>query len=197
MLNFDKDSGLVPAIVQDANTFQVLMLGYMNQEALNLTKETGRVTFFSRSRDKIWVKGETSGHYLQLVRIIEDCDHDSLLVLAIPHGPTCHTGDTSCFSEDRLTDIRFLGKLEETVKSRVAVGNTEESYTARLAASGLKRIAQKVGEEGLEVALAAAASDDASLLEEGADLLYHLIICLNSRKLKLANVAQVLASREK
>jgi phosphoribosyl-ATP pyrophosphohydrolase/phosphoribosyl-AMP cyclohydrolase len=195
MIDFDKQAGLIPAIIQDSRTFQVLMIGFMNQEAFEKTKNSGLVTFFSRTRQVLWTKGETSGNTLKVDRVMIDCDQDSVLILATPLGPICHNGTISCFKEDELNDLRFLGELEKTIENKMINGNIEESYTARLAAAGIKRIAQKVGEEGLEVALAAVSNDDSQLLEEAADLIYHLIVCLNTKKLSLSNVAQVLSSR--
>jgi phosphoribosyl-ATP pyrophosphohydrolase/phosphoribosyl-AMP cyclohydrolase len=196
-LDWSKDDGLLPAIVQDARTGRVLMLGYMNQAALQETLEGGRVVFFSRSRGGRWLKGETSGHYLNVVDVSADCDSDALLVLANPVGPTCHKGTVSCFDDAPATDAQllgFLGILEKTIAHRMAE-QPEGSYTARLVAQGPSRIAQKVGEEGLETALAAVTRDDAGVIGESADLLYHLLVLLKSRNLSLADVARELQSR--
>jgi len=190
-LAFAKQDGLLPAIVQDAANGQVLMLGYMNREALERTLTTRRVTFYSRSRDRLWTKGETSGHVLDLVRIDSDCDHDTLLVQALPHGHTCHLGRPSCFAE---APENFLATLDALVKQR-AVDAPPDSYTAKLFAAGVRRIAQKVGEEGVETALAAVAQDDDALLGEAADLIYHLLVLLRARGLGLADAVAVLAKR--
>jgi phosphoribosyl-ATP pyrophosphohydrolase/phosphoribosyl-AMP cyclohydrolase len=196
-LDWSKGDGLLPAIVQDARTGRVLMLGYMNQATLQETLEGGRVVFFSRSRGGRWLKGETSGHYLDVVQVSTDCDNDALLVLASPSGPTCHKGTVSCFDEARPTDAQllgFLGILEKTIAHRIAE-QPEGSYTARLVAQGPSRIAQKVGEEALETALAAVTRDDAGVIGESADLLYHLLVLLKSRNLSLADVVRELQSR--
>lgn len=196
-LDWSKGDGLLPAIVQDARTGRVLMLGYMNQATLQETLEGGRVVFFSRSRGGRWLKGETSGHYLDVVQVSTDCDNDALLVLASPNGPTCHKGTVSCFDEARPTDAQllgFLGILEKTIAHRIAE-QPEGSYTARLVAQGPSRIAQKVGEEALETALAAVTRDDAGVIGESADLLYHLLVLLKSRNLSLADVVRELQSR--
>ena len=196
-LDWDKGGGLLPAIVQDAVDGRVLMLGYMNQDSLRRTLADGRVTFFSRSRKKLWTKGETSGHYLNVVQVSADCDQDTILVLANPVGPACHTGTPTCFAEARDPDaagIAFLSTLQSTIAQRIAE-NPEGSYTARLYSSGVGRIAQKVGEEGVETALAAVSRDDAELVGECADLLYHLLVLLKARDLGLENVVHELASR--
>jgi phosphoribosyl-ATP pyrophosphohydrolase/phosphoribosyl-AMP cyclohydrolase len=190
-LAFAKQDGLLPAIVQHAGSGQVLMLGYMNREALNKTLATGKVTFYSRSRQSLWTKGESSGHVLDLVSIESDCDHDTLLVQALPHGPTCHLGRSSCFP---TAPENFLATLDALVKDR-AVNALPDSYTGKLFASGVRRIAQKVGEEGVETALAAVAQDDEALLGEAADLLYHLLVLLRARGLGLADALAVLAQR--
>jgi phosphoribosyl-ATP pyrophosphohydrolase/phosphoribosyl-AMP cyclohydrolase len=196
-LDWAKGEGLLPAIVQDAVTGRVLMLGYMTRETLEETLECGRVVFFSRSRGGRWLKGETSGHFLNVVQVVTDCDRDTLLVLANPAGPTCHTGAVSCFADVRpaaAEDAQFLAELERIIGSRIAE-QPEGSYTARLFSQGVGRIAQKVGEEGVETALAAVSRDDASLVGESADLLYHLLVLLKSRNLSLAEVAGELRSR--
>lgn len=196
-LAWEKSAGLLPAIVQDAQTGKVLMLGYMNREALEKTLRTRQVTFFSRSKQRLWTKGETSGHVLELVRLRQDCDRDTLLVLAKPDGPTCHTGTTSCFGEEDFTvaeQLSFLAKLETVIAQRIA-DKPDGSYTARIWAQGPTRMAQKVGEEGVEVALAAATQDDDRLISESADLLYHLALLLKSRNLSLAKVVSELEQR--
>jgi phosphoribosyl-ATP pyrophosphohydrolase/phosphoribosyl-AMP cyclohydrolase len=194
--DWQKGAGLLPAVVQDADTQQVLMLGYMNAEALEQTLATKRVTFFSRSKNRLWVKGETSGHFLDLVSVTADCDSDALLVLARPNGPTCHRGTCSCFSEGGATGAGFLAELDRTVAARIASGD-EKSYTARLVREGVTRIAQKVGEEGVETALAAVTGTSEQLAGEAADLLYHLIVLLRAKNLSLADALAVLESRHK
>jgi phosphoribosyl-AMP cyclohydrolase / phosphoribosyl-ATP pyrophosphohydrolase len=196
-LAWRKGDGLLPAIVQHAHTGQVLMLAYMNEEALGKTLSTGRAVFYSRSRQQLWTKGETSGHYLNVVDVSTDCDSDAILVLANPLGPTCHKGTESCFAEAAPTDVQpltFLRVLETTIANRIAE-RPEDSYTARLLAEGPHRIAQKIGEEGVETALAAVTRDDAGLLAECADLVYHLMVLLKSRNLELGDVVDELRSR--
>lgn len=195
-IDFAKGSGLIPAIIQHSETNQVLMLGYMNEEALNITNKTGLVTFFSRSRDKIWTKGETSGNFLQLVTMIIDCDNDTLLIKVLPKGPVCHKGTVSCFDEDKFTNMSFLSKLEEIIKSRKSEDETE-SYTAKLLNGPLRRIAQKVGEEGVETALASVTETDGKLISESADLLYHLLVLLQAKNLELSDVLNELNKRHK
>ena len=193
-IDFEKGDGLVPAIIQDATTQQVLMLGYMSPESVAKTLDTQKVTFFSRSRQALWTKGETSGHVLNLVSLELDCDKDTLLVKANPIGPTCHEGTTSCFGDEGPQGVGFLGYLDNLVKSRVGQ-SVEESYTAKLLAGPLHRAAQKVGEEGVETALAAVAESDEALLGESADLLYHLIVLLRAKGLSLTDAIDVLQSR--
>ena len=197
LLDWDKGNGLLPAIVQDAGSGRVLMLGYMNPESLRRTLAEGHVTFFSRSRNQLWTKGETSGHFLHVTHVSADCDRDSILVLAHPDGPTCHNGTPTCFAdslEPQASHIAFLSTLQSTIAQRIAE-SPEGSYTARLFASGVGRIAQKVGEEGVETALAAVTGDDPELVGECADLLYHLLVLLKSRNLTLEQVVGELASR--
>ncbi len=196
-LDWAKGGGLLPAIVQDARTGRVLMLGFMNAEALEQTLGSGRVVFFSRSRGELWLKGATSGNFLEVVQVTADCDDDTILVLARPAGPACHKGTVSCFAEAWDTEagrLAFLASLEHTIAHRIAE-SPEGSYTARLFASGVGRIAQKVGEEGVETALAAVTRDDPELVGECADLLYHLLVLLKARNLSLGRVVQELASR--
>ncbi|MBB1471612.1 bifunctional phosphoribosyl-AMP cyclohydrolase/phosphoribosyl-ATP diphosphatase HisIE [Luteimonas sp. MC1782] len=190
-LDWDKGGGLLPAIVQDARTRQVLMLGWMTPESLAATQESGLVTFFSRSRQRLWVKGESSGHHLKLVAIEADCDADTLLVTAEPQGPTCHLGRDSCFAGATGS---ALAHLDRVIEGRAA-SMPEGSYTTRLLAGGIRRIAQKVGEEGVETALAAVVEDDTALLGEAADLAYHLLVLLRARGLGLADLDQVLRAR--
>jgi phosphoribosyl-ATP pyrophosphohydrolase/phosphoribosyl-AMP cyclohydrolase len=196
-LDFSKGDDLLPAIVQDAESGAVLMLGYMNREALRTTLERGRVVFFSRSRQQLWEKGETSGHFLDLVDVRTDCDRDTLLVMARPRGPVCHTGTATCFGNERMSHaerLAFLGALEGVIEQRIAE-RPEGSYTARLYAQGAKRIAQKVGEEGLEVALAGVAEPDEKVIAESADLIFHLLVLLKSRGVSLERVARELEAR--
>ena len=196
-LDWDKGGGLLPAIVQHARTGRVLMLGYMNDAALRQTLVGGRVVFYSRSREALWLKGETSGHYLDVVDVSTDCDSDAILVLADPVGPTCHKGTESCFDGAVPTGaqrLAFLALLEGIIADRIA-DQPEGSYTARLYAKGPSRIAQKVGEEGVETALAAVTRDDAGLVGECADLLYHLLVLLKSRQLDLERVVDELRAR--
>jgi phosphoribosyl-ATP pyrophosphohydrolase/phosphoribosyl-AMP cyclohydrolase len=192
--DWSKGGGLLPAVVQDADTQQVLMLGYMNAAALEQTLATKRVTFFSRSKNRLWTKGESSGHFLDFVSVEADCDADALLVLARPNGPTCHRGTCSCFGEGGASGTGFLAGLDRTVADRLAAGD-EKSYTVRLVREGVKRVAQKVGEEGVETALAATAGDNAELANEAADLLYHLIVLLRAKGLSLGDALRVLEQR--
>lgn len=196
-INWDKVEGLLPAIIQDENSGQVLMLGYMNQEALEKTFETEKVTFFSRTKQRLWTKGETSGNTLNLKNMSYDCDKDTLLVLVNPIGPTCHLGTTSCFDsdpEEKLPSLVFLAQLEKLLGERKN-SDPSESYTASLYARGTKRISQKVGEEGVEVALAATAGDKDELICESADLMYHLLVLLQDQDLNLSDVVNKLKER--
>jgi len=195
-LAWEKMDGLMPAIVQDFFDGRVLMQGFMNKAALEATLDTGKVTFWSRSREQIWTKGETSGHTLDLVDIHPDCDGDCLLVRAHPEGPTCHLGTLTCFDgeEKVIPELAFLTELERVIAERNK-NRPEGSYTTSLLESGIKRIAQKVGEEGVETALAAVAGDDDELLNESADLIYHLLVLLRSRKLELGTLVEVLKVR--
>ena len=189
-LAWERQGGLLPAIVQDAASLRVLMLGYMDRAALAATLSSGRVTFFSRSRQRLWCKGETSGHWLELASLDADCDGDALLVLARPHGPTCHLGRCSCFAHAPADP---LGTLDALVASRIAAPSS--GYTDRLLRSGIARIAQKVGEEGVETALAAVAGGDDALRAEAADLAYHLVVALRARGLALDDLRAELAAR--
>ncbi len=197
-LDWDKGAGVLPAIVQDAGDGAVLMLGYMNREALTATLDTRRVTFWSRSRQRLWTKGETSGNTLELRDIAADCDRDTLLVLAHPRGPTCHTGTRTCWGADApqaaTAPLAFLSRLEQVIEERIAT-RPAGSYTAKLLAQGPRRIAQKVGEEGLELALAAVAESDAEIVGEAADLLYHTLLLLQAKGLGLADVVRELELR--
>ncbi|MDR2711048.1 MAG: bifunctional phosphoribosyl-AMP cyclohydrolase/phosphoribosyl-ATP diphosphatase HisIE [Burkholderiales bacterium] len=196
-LAWQKSNGLLPAIVQHAVSGEVLMLGFMNEEALTATEASGRVTFYSRSKGRLWVKGETSNNFLNVVEIAADCDDDTLLILAQPEGPTCHRGTSSCFSPCSLPAagrLAFLPELEQLLAQRKKA-DPESSYTARLYASGTKRIAQKVGEEGVEAALAAMARDRDELTNEAADLVYHLLVLLQDQALDLDAVVRCLEKR--
>ncbi len=195
-IDFEKGGGLVPAIVQDALTEQVLMLGYMNKDALDKTHKTGLVTFYSRSRKTLWTKGETSGNTLSLKSITIDCDNDTLLVRAVPTGPTCHEGTVSCFGDKGPQGLGFLGYLESLIKDR-KTADPASSYTAKLLNGPLHRAAQKVGEEGVETALASIAESDEKLVSESADLLYHLLVLLRAKDIDLQDVIAELQSRHR
>ncbi|RYZ75017.1 MAG: bifunctional phosphoribosyl-AMP cyclohydrolase/phosphoribosyl-ATP diphosphatase HisIE [Lysobacteraceae bacterium] len=190
-LDWNKGNGLLPAIVQDAGNLRVLMLGYMDAEALAATRASGLVTFYSRSRQRLWQKGESSGHVLQLVSVQADCDNDTLLVLARPQGPTCHLQRDSCFAG---APGNFLSDLDALVARR-ASERPAGSYTTGLFEDGIRRIAQKVGEEGVETALAAVVQDDAALLGESSDLVFHLLVLLRARGLSLGDMTEVLRKR--
>lgn len=192
-VDFDKGNGLVPAIIQDGRTLQVLMLGYVNKEALQKTLETGKVHFYSRSKSRLWMKGESSGNVLEMLDIQLDCDKDTFLIQARPAGNTCHLDQVSCFDTQMAPGIGFLSYLENYLQKR-AGDPPEESYTARLMEKGIERIAQKVGEEGVEVALAGAL-DQPELCQESADLFYHLVLLLQAREKSLTDVIQVLRQR--
>ncbi|MGI8487266.1 bifunctional phosphoribosyl-AMP cyclohydrolase/phosphoribosyl-ATP diphosphatase HisIE [Pectobacterium sp. S5] len=192
-LDWEKTDGMLPVVVQHAVSGEVLMLGYMNQDALQATEESGKVTFFSRTKQRLWTKGESSGHFLNVVSITPDCDNDTLLILVNPIGPTCHLGTSSCFSP-AASDWTFLYQLEQLLAERKHA-DPDSSYTARLYASGTKRIAQKVGEEGLEAALAATVHDREELTNEAADLMYHLLVLLQDQDLDLATIINRLKAR--
>jgi len=196
-LDWVKGQGLLPAVIQHADTSVVLMLGFMNREALAKTIGDKRATFYSRTRGRLWTKGETSGNYIDVDSITPDCDRDALLVMGRPRGPVCHTGAAECFVGQRTTtaaELAFLSRLEGIIAARIAE-KPESSYTAQLYAKGPSRIAQKVGEEGLEVALAAVATDDAAVVSESADLLFHLLLLLKSRGQTLIDVVHEFRSR--
>lgn len=195
-LDWNKVDGLMPAIVQDAFNGKVLMLGYMNEEALEKTLEIEKVTFYSRTKERLWTKGETSGDILQLRDISIDCDNDTLLVMATPAGPTCHLGTQSCFKDSNGFDLDFIGHLNSVIDGRYN-NPDEKSYTASLFKSGVKRMAQKVGEEGVEVALAAATDDREELINESSDLLYHLLVLLRGKDVPVSEVMDNLRSRHK
>lgn len=193
-IDFDKYAdGLVPAVVQDYQTHKVLMLGFMNAEAVEKTMELQKVTFFSRSKQRLWTKGEESGHFLHLKSIAVDCDNDTVLIKAIPEGPTCHTGADTCWNEKNHAD-HFLTYLEQIIELRKK-GNPEESYVARMLAKGINRIAQKVGEEAVEMVIEAKDNNADLFLNESADLLFHYLLLLNAKGHNLAEVLQILQSR--
>lgn len=194
-INFEKQNGLVPAIIQDSVTLNVLMLGYMNEEAYKKTISTKKVTFYSRSRECLWTKGETSGNYLELVSIKTDCDNDTLLIRAIPHGPTCHTGTDTCWGEDnKKNPVLFLTELQDFINKRHEE-MPENSYTTSLFKDGTERMAQKVGEEALEAVIEAVKGDNKRLIYESSDMLYHLIVLLTSKGLRIEQVISELAER--
>ncbi len=195
-IDFNKNQdGLVPAIIQDATTKNVLMLGYMNNEALQKTQETKKVTFFSRSKQRLWTKGEESGHFLEMVEMKVDCDNDTLLVMANPLGPTCHTGTDTCWGEANTPAYGFLSQLEGIIASRKENQDDQKSYVASLFRKGINKIAQKVGEEAVETVIEAKDNNDDLFLNESADLLFHLLILLKAKGYGLNDVVTVLESR--
>ena len=193
-VDFTKDNGLVPVIIQDATSAQVLMLGYMNEEALEKTKSEKRVTFFSRSKNRLWTKGETSGNFLNVVDLQIDCDQDTILIKANAVGPTCHTGTVSCFGEE--SSKGFLYKLEETISDRID-SDDPDSYTNKLYKRGINKVAQKVGEEAVELVIEAKDQNDDLFLNEAADLMYHYLILLKAKGKKLEDVEKILQNRSK
>ena len=195
-LAWQKMDNLIPAIIQHAATGAVLMQGFMNKESLVATLDTGRATFFSRSKQGLWIKGETSGNFLNVHEVITDCDQDSLLIACTPIGPTCHLGTESCFPEQKLTQQNFLSQLEQVIAGKKG-DDPKESYTAHLFSRGTTKMAQKVGEEGVEVALAAVAETKEDLLGECADLFYHTLVLLADQKIELSEVMAVLQERHK
>ena len=196
-INFNKNTdGLIPAIIQDATTQKVLMLGYMNAEALASTQTSGKVTFFSRTKNRLWTKGEESGNFLELVSIKEDCDQDTLLIQVNPQGPTCHKGTDTCWEESNTSSFGFLSTLGNTIKERKE-NNEDDSYVASLFRLGINKIAQKVGEEAVETIIEAKDSDDELFLSESADLLFHYLILLEAKGFSLKDIEQRLASRSK
>jgi phosphoribosyl-ATP pyrophosphohydrolase/phosphoribosyl-AMP cyclohydrolase len=193
-IDFSKGNGLVPVIIQDNESLQVLMLGYMNREALEQTQKEGKVTFFSRSKNRLWTKGETSGNYLFVNEILPDCDNDSLLIKAVPAGPVCHNGTNSCFSAD--TSKGFLYKLEQVINQRID-DDEKDSYTNKLYKKGINKIAQKVGEEAVELVIEAKDNNDELFKNEAADLMYHLLILLKTKGICLHDIEEVLRERHK
>jgi phosphoribosyl-ATP pyrophosphohydrolase/phosphoribosyl-AMP cyclohydrolase len=195
-IDFTKMNGLIPAIVQDALTGKVLMQGFMNEEALAKTQETGMVTFFSRSKDRLWTKGETSGNFMELVSMKEDCDGDSILVKANPRGPVCHTGAETCWSEENSSKTGFIDQLRAIIKDRKN-NPSDKSYTASLFAKGINKIAQKVGEEAVEIVIEAKDDNKELFLGEAADLLFHYLVLLEAKGYELDEVMDVLMQRHK
>lgn len=195
-VDFNKQDGLVPAIVQDDQTGKVLMLGYMNEAALQQTVGSGKVTFYSRSKQRLWTKGESSGNYLNLVSVSMDCDQDALLVKVNPQGPTCHTGADTCWDEENKNDMEFLNYLTDIIKER-RQKSPEESYVAKLFSKGINKVAQKVGEEAVEVVIEAKDNDDNLFLNESADLLFHYMLLLEAKGFTLSDVVSILKSRHK
>lgn len=195
-IDFDKTNGLVPAIIQDASTKNVLMLGYMNEEAVAKSLESGKVTFYSRSKKRLWTKGEESGNFLQLVDMKVDCDNDTILVNAKPSGPTCHTGSDTCWGDDNHVNYGFLSRLEAIIKDRHD-NPDEKSYTSSLFKKGINKVAQKVGEEAVEVVIEAKDNSEELFLNESADLLYHYMILLRAKGYGLNDVVKILQERHK
>jgi phosphoribosyl-ATP pyrophosphohydrolase/phosphoribosyl-AMP cyclohydrolase len=193
-IDFNKNGGLVPVIIQNSRTLQVLMLGYMNEEALNKTINEGKVTFFSRSKQRLWTKGEQSGNFLFVDQILPDCDNDTILIKANPQGPTCHTGSTSCFKEE--TAKGFLYELEKVIEQRIAE-KSENSYTSKLFSRGVNKVAQKVGEEAVELVIESKDDNLDLFKNEAADLLYHFLILLKTKEINLTDIEEVLKGRHK
>lgn len=197
-INFNKNNdGLVPVIIQDNTTKNVLMLGYMNEEAYQKTVATNKVTFFSRTKKRLWTKGEESGNFLNLISIENDCDEDTLLMKVNPVGPTCHKGSDTCWNEENTTSYGFLSQLEDTIQDRKDNKEDEKSYVASLFRKGMNKIAQKVGEEAVEVVIEAKDDNDDLFLSESADLLFHYLILLQAKGFKLNDIVKVLKDREK
>ena len=198
IIDFNKNAdGLVPAIVQDAKTKNVLMLGYMNQDALDKTQQTQKVSFFSRTKNRLWTKGEESGNFLNLVDLKLDCDNDTLLIQVNPVGPTCHKGSDTCWNEGNDNSYGFISKLEETITNRIEDADASKSYVASLFKKGINKIAQKVGEEAVELVIESKDSNDDLFLNESADLLFHYLMLLQAKGFKLNDVVNVLKGREK
>jgi len=197
-IDFNKNpDGLVPAIIQDANTKNVLMLGYMNQDALDKTQQTQQVTFFSRTKNRLWTKGEESGNFLNLVDIKLDCDNDTLLIFVNPSGPTCHKGSDTCWNDTNNESYGFISKLEDVITNRIKDAEVTKSYVATLFKEGINKIAQKVGEEAVEVIIEAKDTNDELFLNESADLLFHYLLLLQAKGFKMKDVVTVLKGREK
>ena len=197
-IDFNKNAdGLVPAIIQDATSKNVLMLGYMNLEAFEKTQITKKVTFFSRTKNRLWTKGEESGNFLNLVDLKLDCDNDTLLIFVNPVGPTCHTGSDTCWNDSNLTSYGFISKLEETIENRIENADASNSYVASLFKKGINKVAQKVGEEAVEVVIEAKDTNDDLFLNESADLLFHYLLLLQAKGFKFNDVVEILKEREK
>lgn len=196
MIDFEKGNGLVPAIIQDAKTSQVLMLGYMNEAAYNKTLDSKKVTFYSRSKERLWTKGEESGNFLELVDIKPDCDNDTLLIRAIPMGPACHKGTDTCWGEENAANYSFLATLESTINNRLE-GDNDKSYVKSLVESGVNKVAQKVGEEAVELVIEAMRKEDNLFKDEAADLLFHYLVLLKAKGFNLSDILGVLESRHK
>lgn len=197
-IDFNKNpDGLVPAIIQDANTKNVLMLGYMNQDALDKTQQTQQVTFFSRTKNRLWTKGEESGNFLNLVDIKLDCDNDTLLIFVNPSGPTCHKGSGTCWNDTNNESYGFISKLEDVITNRIEDAEVTKSYVATLFKEGINKIAQKVGEEAVEVIIEAKDTNDELFLNESADLLFHYLLLLQAKGFKMKDVITILKGREK
>ena len=197
-IDFNKNpDGLVPAIIQDANTKNVLMLGYMNQDALDKTQQTQQVTFFSRTKNRLWTKGEESGNFLNLVEIKLDCDNDTLLIFVNPSGPTCHKGSDTCWNDTNNESYGFISKLEDVITNRIEDAEVTKSYVATLFKEGINKIAQKVGEEAVEVIIEAKDTNNELFLNESADLLFHYLLLLQAKGFKMKDVVTVLKGREK
>ena len=193
-INFIKGNGLVPAVIQDFTTLQVLMVGFMDEESFEKTRKEGKVTFFSRSKNRLWTKGETSGNYLYVKEILTDCDNDSILIKVDPAGPVCHTGNTSCFGEESVKG--FIYRLEQIINQRID-DNVEDSYTNKIFRQGINKSAQKVGEEAVELIIEAKGDNPELFKNEAADLLYHFLILLKSKGINLTDIEDVLKSRHK
>ena len=195
-MDFEKLNGLIPAIIQDHRTNRVLMLGFMNPEALEKTKNEGKVTFFSRTKNRLWTKGEESGNFLHVEEIYEDCDHDTLLIKASPAGPVCHTGNETCFEKDQPSGLAFIGALQQLIDDRNRE-RPEGSYTTSLFEKGMNKMAQKVGEEAVELVIEAMDHNDELFLNEAADLIYHLLVLLSARGFGIGDVAKILEQRHR
>jgi phosphoribosyl-ATP pyrophosphohydrolase/phosphoribosyl-AMP cyclohydrolase len=194
IIDFNKGNGLVPVVIQDNSTLQVLMVGYMNEEAMKKTEEERRVTFFSRSKNRLWTKGETSGNFLEVIEILSDCDNDSVLIKVNPSGPVCHTGSTACFNEE--TAKGFIYKLQEVIDQRID-GDMTDSYTNRLFKQGINKVAQKVGEEAVELIIEAKDENTDLFKNETADLIYHLLVLLKAKGVRFEDVEEILKDRHK
>ena len=197
-IDFNKNTeGLVPAIIQDSTSKNVLMLGFMNQEALEITQNTKKVTFFSRTKNRLWTKGEESGNFLNLVDLKLDCDNDTLLIFVEPAGPTCHTGSDTCWNDSNKVSYGFISTLENIISNRIEQADASKSYVASLFNKGINKVAQKVGEEAVELVIEAKDNNDTLFLNESADLLFHYLLLLQTKGFKLNDVVEILKAREK